>query len=68
MLQFSLHSISSLAKNSSVPYYQPETAYKIFQRAMFHTDIATGEIAIKSRQQLLYERSFVKFPNQEQNA
>ncbi|KAJ7347264.1 Alpha/Beta hydrolase protein [Mycena albidolilacea] len=28
-----------------VPYYQPETAYRIFQRAMFNTDVATGRIA-----------------------
>ena len=27
----------------SVPYYQPETAYRIFQRAMANTDIATGQ-------------------------
>jgi hypothetical protein len=27
-----------------VPYYQPETAYRIFQRAMFNTDVATGRI------------------------
>ena len=27
----------------SVPYYQPETAYRIFQRAIANTDIATGQ-------------------------
>ena len=27
-----------------VPSYQPETAYKIFMRAMFNRDIATGTI------------------------
>jgi hypothetical protein len=25
-----------------VPYAQPETAYKIFERALFNLDIATG--------------------------
>ncbi|KUJ23315.1 alpha/beta-hydrolase [Mollisia scopiformis] len=29
-----------------VAYYQPETAYRVFTRAMFHTDIATGGISI----------------------
>ncbi|KAL4883328.1 Alpha/Beta hydrolase protein [Aspergillus karnatakaensis] len=28
-----------------VPAYQPETAYEIFQRAMFNKDIATGKIS-----------------------
>ncbi|KAH7087730.1 Alpha/Beta hydrolase protein [Paraphoma chrysanthemicola] len=28
-----------------VPAYQPETAYKIFQRALFNLDIATGNIS-----------------------
>lgn len=28
-----------------VPAYQPETAYKIFQRALFNFDIATGNIS-----------------------
>jgi hypothetical protein len=28
-----------------VPAYQPETAYKIFQRALFNMDIATGKIS-----------------------
>ncbi|KAL2865623.1 putative carboxypeptidase S1 [Aspergillus lucknowensis] len=28
-----------------VPAYQPETAYEIFQRAMFNQDIATGKIS-----------------------
>jgi len=27
-----------------VPYYQPETAYKIFSRVMFNKDVATGKI------------------------
>ncbi|KAF2715244.1 alpha/beta-hydrolase [Pleomassaria siparia CBS 279.74] len=27
-----------------VPAYQPETAYRIFQRALFNLDIATGEV------------------------
>jgi carboxypeptidase D len=27
----------------TVPYYQPETAYQIFNRVMFNTDVATGE-------------------------
>lgn len=27
-----------------VPYYQPETAYKIFNRVMFNKDVATGEV------------------------
>ena len=27
-----------------IPSYQPETAYKIFMRAMFNRDIATGRI------------------------
>lgn len=31
-----------------VPWYQPETAYRIFMRAMFDTDIATGTTAISS--------------------
>jgi carboxypeptidase D len=28
--------------NNAVPYYQPETAYRIFDRAMAHVDIASG--------------------------
>jgi hypothetical protein len=28
-----------------VPAYQPETAYKIFQRALFNMDIATGKVS-----------------------
>ncbi|KAJ7265059.1 Alpha/Beta hydrolase protein [Mycena rebaudengoi] len=28
----------------SLPYYQPETAYRIFQRVMFNTDVETGRI------------------------
>ncbi|KAH7074774.1 Alpha/Beta hydrolase protein [Paraphoma chrysanthemicola] len=28
-----------------VPAYQPETAYKIFQRALFNLDIATGRVS-----------------------
>jgi hypothetical protein len=32
--------------NQTVESYQPETAYRIFNRAMFHKDIATGDIAI----------------------
>lgn len=28
-----------------IPAYQPETAYRIFQRAMFNADIATGKIS-----------------------
>lgn len=27
-----------------VPHYQPETAYQIFNRVMFNTDVATGKI------------------------
>jgi len=27
----------------TVPYYQPETAYEIFNRVMFNTDVATGK-------------------------
>lgn len=29
-----------------VPSYQPEAAYKIFQRAMFNKDIATGQVDV----------------------
>ena len=29
-----------------VPAYQPQTAYEIFQRAMFNKDIATGQVSI----------------------
>jgi carboxypeptidase D len=29
--------------NATVPYYQPETAYQIFNRVMFDTDVATGK-------------------------
>jgi hypothetical protein len=28
-----------------VPYYQPETAYQIFNRVMFNKDVATGEVS-----------------------
>ncbi|TVY38347.1 Carboxypeptidase S1-like protein [Lachnellula subtilissima] len=35
--------ISTNATYEGVPYYQPETAYRIFDRAMSHTDIATGQ-------------------------
>ena len=28
-----------------VPYYQPETAYQIFNRVMFNNDVATGEVS-----------------------
>ncbi|KAF2621155.1 alpha/beta-hydrolase [Macroventuria anomochaeta] len=28
-----------------VPYYQPETAYQIFNRVMFNKDVPTGEVA-----------------------
>jgi len=28
---------------TTVPYYQPETAYQIFQRVMFNKDVATGK-------------------------
>ncbi|KAK6073093.1 carboxypeptidase s1 [Seiridium cupressi] len=31
-----------------VPWYQPETAYKIFQRAMFNKDVATGTTSAKA--------------------
>ncbi|KAH8895308.1 alpha/beta-hydrolase [Thozetella sp. PMI_491] len=31
-----------------VPYYQPETAYQIFNRVMFNQDVATGKVAIDS--------------------
>lgn len=31
--------------NTTVPYYQPETAYRIFDRAMSHVDIASGKTA-----------------------
>ncbi|KAF2247337.1 alpha/beta-hydrolase [Trematosphaeria pertusa] len=31
-----------------VPYYQPETAYQIFNRVMFNTDVATGKLATSS--------------------
>lgn len=27
-----------------MPYYQPETAYRIFDRAMSHVDIASGKL------------------------
>jgi carboxypeptidase D len=30
-------------RNVTVPYYQPETAYQIFNRVMFNTDVATGK-------------------------
>jgi len=29
--------------NQIVPYYQPETAYQIFNRIIFNTDVATGK-------------------------
>ncbi|KAH8684614.1 Alpha/Beta hydrolase protein [Tricladium varicosporioides] len=32
-----------------VPYYQPETSLRIFERAMFHRDIATGQTSISTR-------------------
>jgi hypothetical protein len=28
-----------------VPWYQPETAYQIFNRVMFNADVATGKVA-----------------------
>jgi carboxypeptidase D len=28
---------------ATVPYYQPETSYEIFNRVMFNTDVATGK-------------------------
>jgi carboxypeptidase C (cathepsin A) len=31
-----------------VPYYQPETAYQIFNRVMFNQDVATGTLDISS--------------------
>ncbi len=33
-----------------IPAYQPETAYRIFQRAIFGNDIATGNISTNSNQ------------------
>ena len=32
----------------TVPYYQPETAFQIFNRVMFNKDVATGQEAIES--------------------
>lgn len=34
-----------LRLTDTVPYYQPETAQQIFNRAMFHQDVATGKVA-----------------------
>jgi hypothetical protein len=34
-----------------VPAYQPETAYKVFQRALFNLDIATGKVSTASNSQ-----------------
>jgi carboxypeptidase C (cathepsin A) len=33
-----------------VPYYQPETAYQIFNRVMFNQDVATGTVDISETQ------------------
>ncbi|GAQ45451.1 hypothetical protein AtubIFM56815_011274 [Aspergillus tubingensis] len=33
-----------------VPFYQPETAYEIFNRAQFNWDIATGEVSLVENQ------------------
>jgi len=32
-----------LLLSSKVPFYQPETAYQIFDRVMFNQDVATGQ-------------------------
>ena len=32
----------TLTISAAVPYYQPETAYQIFNRVMFSNDVATG--------------------------
>ncbi|KAI9727225.1 MAG: hypothetical protein M1834_008485 [Cirrosporium novae-zelandiae] len=40
-----------------VTSYQPETAYRIFMRAMFDTDIATGSISTVSNADFKYQTS-----------
>ena len=37
-----------LTKFTAVPYYQPETAFRIFQRAVLGVDIATGQTSTTS--------------------
>jgi hypothetical protein len=40
----SLSPILSLTSSLTVSFYQPETVYRIFNRAIFNTDVATGKV------------------------
>ncbi|KAK1750434.1 alpha/beta-hydrolase, partial [Echria macrotheca] len=35
-----------LGAGHETPWYQPETAYRIFHRVMFNTDVATGKVPV----------------------
>ncbi|TVY94449.1 Carboxypeptidase S1-like protein A [Lachnellula willkommii] len=47
-----------------VPYYQPETAYRIFDRAMSHVDIATGQRSITADYSTSGPSSSFQYKNQ----
>jgi hypothetical protein len=37
-------SFQNLTSSPTVSFYQPETVYRIFNRAIFNTDVATGKV------------------------
>jgi hypothetical protein len=47
-LPHSFSCVLPIINTSKVPYYQPQTAYKIFHRATFHKDISSGLVPLLS--------------------